>query len=136
MDGQLGSVLGEMSTGGWTPHWHLWMSLVCKSEFTQTLRSFSGKKCAHILHNQCRKWLRGSHDLRNEPSHVFGDQTYYSNDFSAFQRNPSVPDNERDKEDQATVPTAAEQTIEEQINTIIQTETELQISPQDECDAA
>ena len=34
------------------------------------------------------------------------------------------------------MPTAAEQSIEEQINTIIQSETELQISPHDEYDAA
>ena len=34
------------------------------------------------------------------------------------------------------MPTAAEQTVEEQIHTIIQTETELQISPHDEHDAA
>ena len=71
------------------------------------------------------------HDLRNRPSRVFGDHTNCSKDFCTFQQNPSVPDNERDEEDQPTVPTAAEQTIKEQINTIIQTETELQISPHD-----
>ena len=34
------------------------------------------------------------HDLRNGPSHVFGNHTNCSKDFCTFQQNPSVFDNE------------------------------------------
>ena len=95
-----------------------------------------GARIAITKHSVTKNSTQLRHDLRNGPSHVFGDHTNCSKDFCTFQQNPSVPDDESDEEDEPTVPTAAEQTIEEQISTIIQTETELQISPHDEHDAA
>ena len=92
-----------------------------------------GARIAITKHSITKNSTQLHHDLRNGPSHVSGDHTNCSKNFCTFQQNPSVPD---DEEVQPTVPTAAEQSIEEQINTIIQSETELQISPHDEYDAA
>ena len=92
-----------------------------------------GTRIAITKHSVTKNSTQLHHDLRNGPSHVFGDHTNCSKNFCTFQQNPSVHD---DEEVQPTVPTAAEQSIEEQINTIIQSETELQISPHDEYDAA
>ena len=95
-----------------------------------------GTRIATTKHSVTKNSTQLRHDLRHGPSHVFGDHTNCSKDFCTFQQNPSAPDDESNEEDQPTVPTAAEQTIEEQTSTIIKTETELQISPHDEHDAA
>ena len=76
-----------------------------------------GTIIAITKHSVTKNSTQLRYDLRNGPSQVFGDHTNCT-----FQQNPSIPDNESDEE--------------EQISTIIQTETELQISPHDEHDAA
>ena len=91
----------------------------------------SGIRIAITKHSATKNSTQLRHDLRNGALHVFGDCTNCSKEFCTLQQNPSVPDDERDEGNQSTVPTTAKQTIEEQINSIIQTETELQISPHD-----
>jgi hypothetical protein len=76
------------------------------------------------------------HDLRNGPSHVFGDHSHCSKDFCKFQQSESTSTSEEiDDEDHNVLPaTDAAQNMEQQIDAIISAEVE-HITPSDECDA-
>ena len=93
-------------------------------------RLTGGARIAIIKHSVTKNNIHLSYDLRNEPLPVYGNHTDCIKDLCTFQQNPSVHDDESNEKDEPTVSTTAEQTIEEWINTVIQTETELQISPQ------
>ena len=88
-------------------------------------RLSAGARFAIAKHSATNNVSQLRHDLQNCPSHVFGDHSRCSVEFCTFRQSETTPAND-DIELQNTPPTsdAADTNIEQQIDTIIQEETD------------
>ena len=95
-----------------------------------------GARIAIAKHSASNNVSQLRQDLRNGPSHVFGDHSRCSVEFCTFRQSDTTLTNNDINESQNTPPTSdtANTNIEQQIDTIIQEETDT-TTPEDEHDA-
>ena len=95
-----------------------------------------GARIAIAKHSITNNILQLRHDLRNGPSHVFGDYTRCSREFCTFQQSESTPVSDNIDDEYEAIPPASDiaQNMEQQIDTIILAEAD-NTTPGDELDA-